>query len=322
MRGTVYARRTLEAGFTTVRDLGGETTASRALRDAVERGDIVGPRMFIATSSLASTGGHGDPSNGLSQRLSWEPSARHGVVNGVEDAKRAVRQRYKDGADLIKITATGGVLSMAKSGQKPSVHRGGDPGDRRHRRGLRLHGRSPRARGRGIKRAVRAGVTTIEHGTYMDEEAFELMKEYGAYFVPTISAGRFVAEKAAVPGYFPDVVRPKAARIGPLIFETFAAAYDAGVKIAFGTDCGVCPHGSNAQEFEYMVEAGMPAMEAILSATAVPAHLLGIERQTGTVEVGKDADLIAVGRDPIADITALQEVDFVMKGGIVYKSPG
>jgi imidazolonepropionase-like amidohydrolase len=319
LKGTLYARRTLEAGFTTVRDVGGEATASRALRDAIRRGDVSGPRMFIATQSLASTGGHGDPSNGLNRRLSWQPTAADGVVNSVDDAKQAVRQRYKDGADLIKITATGGVLSMASSGQNAQfsveeitaiVETAKDYG---FMVAAHAHGTE------GIKRAILGGVTTIEHGTFMDAEALELMKEHGTYLVPTISAGRFVAEKAQIDGYFPEVVRPKAASIGPVSQKNFDRAYKAGVNIVFGTDCGVCPHGSNAKEFLYMVEGGMPPMEAIQAATAVPARLLGIDDETGTLEPGKHADLIAVERDPLRDITVLQEVAFVMKGGDVYK---
>jgi len=320
LKGTVYARRTLEAGFTTVRDLGGEVTASRALRDAINRGDVAGPRMFIATGSLASTGGHGDPSNGLNARLSWQPTPSDGVVNSIDDARQAVRQRYKDGADWIKITATGGVLSMAASGQNSqfSVDEIRAIVDTAKDYGFSV---AAHAHGtEGIKRAIRGGVATIEHGTFMDDEAFELMKEHGAFLVPTISAGRFVAEKAAIPGYFPEVIRPKAASIGPISQSNFDRAHKAGVNIAFGTDCGVCPHGSNAKEFLYMVEGGMAPMKAIHSATSVTAKLLGIEDETGTLEVGKQADLIAVPRDPLRDVTALQDVVFVMKGGRVYKS--
>ncbi|HUP23195.1 MAG TPA: amidohydrolase family protein [Thermoanaerobaculia bacterium] len=322
LRGVVYARRTLEAGFTTVRDLGGDPTAIKALRDAIDQGWIPGPKVYAATSSLASTGGHGDPTNGLRAELTGDPGAAIGIVNGVEDARKAVRQRYKEGADLIKITATGGVLSLAKSGLNAQfaeeeiraiVDTARDYGFHvaAHAHGLE-----------GIKRAVRAGVTTIEHGTYMDEEAFALLKQHDTYFVPTISAGRFVAEKAAVPGYFPEIVRPKAAAIGPLIQDTFGKAYRAGVKIAFGTDCGVCPHGSNAKELEYMVEAGMPALEAIRSATTTTATLLGIAAEVGTLTPGKRADVIAVEGNPLDDVKRLQEVRFVMKGGVVYKAPG
>ena len=318
LRGVTHARRTLEAGFTTVRDLGGEPTAIVALRDAIARGEQVGPRIVAATSSLASTGGHGDPSNGLSRQLAWHPTPVHGLVNSPADARQAVRQRYKDGADWIKITATGGVLSVAKSGQNPQftedeiravVSTAGDYG---FRVAAHAHGAE------GIKRAVRAGVATIEHGTYMDEEAMRLMKRNGTYWVPTLSAGRFVAEQAKQAGYYPEVVRVKAATIGPVMQETFVKAYRAGVPIAFGTDCGVCLHGTNALEFQLMVEGGMPPMEAIQSATSVAADVLGLGSEIGTIEVGKKADFIAVAANPLDDITELQRVVFVMKGGAVH----
>lgn len=321
IKGLIYAERTLLAGFTTVRDVGGETTAILAVRNAIARGDMPGPRIFAATISLASTGGHGDRTNGMRADLTGDPGPREGIVNGVADARKAVRQRYKEGADLIKITATGGVLSLAKSGQNPQfteeemraiVEAANDYG---FMVAAHAHGAE------GMKRAIRAGVTTIEHGTYMDEEAFELMKEHGTWFVPTISAGNFVAEKAAVPGYFPEIIRPKAAAIGPVIQETFAKAHRAGVPIAFGTDCGVCPHGSNAQEFLYMVEGGMAPMTAIQSATVVTAKLLDIWEETGSITAGKAADLIAVEGDPIADVTRLQDVRFVMRVGRVHKAP-
>ncbi len=319
IRSTVYAERTLLAGFTTVRDLGDRYNVTVALRNAVEDGLVPGPRIFTASQSIATTGGHGDPTNGLRADLEGDPGPKEGVVNSAVDAAKAVRQRYKDGADLIKITATGGVLSLAKSGQNPQfteeliralVATADDYG---FMVAAHAHGTE------GMKRAIRGGVTTIEHGTYMDDEAMELMKEHGTWYVPTILAGKFVEEKAAVDDYYPAVVRPKAAAIGPLIQETFAKAYRAGVKIAFGTDSGVSPHGENGKEFQHMVEAGMPPMEAIHSATAATAELLGIGDELGTLEPGKRADVIAVAGDPIADIELLQDVRFVMKDGVVYK---
>ncbi len=314
-----YAERTLMAGFTTVRDLGDRFNVTVALKNAIRRGLIKGPRIFTAAKALATTGGHGDPSNGMRADLMGDPGPREGVVNTVDDAAKAVRQRYKDGADLIKITATGGVLSLAKSGENPQfteqviraiVETADDYG---FMVAAHAHGVE------GMRRAIRAGVRTIEHGTYMDAETMELMKQHGTYFVPTILAGKTVAERAAIDGYFPELVRPKAAAIGPLIHETFAKAYAAGVKIAFGTDSGVSPHGDNAKEFQYMVEAGMPAMAAIRSATAVTAELLGVDDRLGTLEPGKLADVVAVRGDPLADIKLLQDVRFVMKEGVVYK---
>lgn len=314
-----HARRTLMAGFTTVRDLGDAYNVTVSLRNAIARGLVPGPRIFTSAKSLATTGGHADPTNGYASHLMGRPGPREGVVNGVAAAREAVRQRYKDGADLIKLTATGGVLSLAKSGDNPQFMADelqaivATAKDYDMAVTVHAHGAE------GMKRAVLAGVDSIEHGTYLDDEVIALMKERGVYLVPTISAGMFVAEKARVDGYFPEVVRPKAARIGPMIQDTFAKAYRAGVPIAFGTDSGVSPHGDNAREFVFMVEAGMPAMEAIRCATVHAAKLLRAEEDLGVVEAGKYADLIAVRGDPLADVSLLQSVAFVMKGGEVYK---
>jgi imidazolonepropionase-like amidohydrolase len=319
-RSVGFAEKTLLAGFTTVRDLGGDVTIS--LRNAINRDYIKGPRVFASGRALATTGGHADPTNGMREDLVRQPTPEQGVINGIDDARRAVRQRYKDGADVIKITATGGVLSVASSGQNAQfteeeiraiVDIAKDYG---FRVAAHAHGAE------GIKRAVRAGVASIEHGTYMDEEGMALMKQRGAYYVPTIIAGKWVEEKSRIPGFFPEIVRKKAAEIGPLIQETFARAYKAGVKIAFGTDSGVSPHGDNGREFGYMVQAGMPALAAIRSATLDAATLLGQEARLGTVEAGKASDIVAVSGDPIADITAMTRVSFVMKDGVVYKRPG
>lgn len=320
-RAVGNAEKTLLAGFTSVRDLGGEVVL--ALRDAVNEGLIRGPRIFAAGKGIATTGGHGDPSNGYNAQLAHllgPPGPTEGVVNSPDEARQAVRQRYKDGSDVIKITATGGVLSYAKSGDAPQftqdevnavVEAAKDYG---YRVAAHAHGKE------GIRRAVLAGVTSIEHGTYMDDEIFKLMKQHGTWYVPTISAGKFVAEKAKIDGYFPDVVRPKAVRIGGQIQNTFAAAWKAGVKIGFGTDMGVGPHGDNAQEFVYMVEVGMPVAAALQSATIRAAEVLGVDDQ-GVIEVGKRADIIALASDPLADINAVKNVVFVMKDGAIYKSP-
>jgi len=321
LRSVVYAERTLMAGFTTVRDVGATAGVNIALRNAVNRGFVKGPRIFAAGRSIATTGGHADPTNGMRDDLQLEVTAEDGVVNGVDDARRAVRQRYKDGADLIKITATGGVLSQAASGQNPQfteeeiraiVETAKDYG---YHVAAHAHGAE------GIKRAVKAGVRSIEHGTYLDAEGIELMKKFGTFYVPTIIAGKFVSEQAKIPGYFTDVVRAKAAEIGPLIQATFGKAYKAGVKIAFGTDTGVSAHGDNAKEFEYMVEAGMPILEAIRAATLTAAELLGATDRLGTVEAGKLADVIAVPQDPTSNVTTMERVSFVMKDGVIYKQP-
>ena len=320
-RSVGYARKTLLAGFTSVRDLGGEV--SPHLRDAVNQGLVDGPRIFAAGKSIATTGGHADPTNGYNSMLSHlmgPPGPTEGVINSVEDARQAVRQRYKDGSDVIKITATGGVLSYAKSGDAPQftvdeikavVDTAKDYG---YRVAAHAHGTE------GMKRAVVAGVTSIEHGTHMTDEVMRLMKQHGTWYVPTIYAGRFVADKAKEPGYFPEIVRPKAARIGAQIQDTAGKAYRNGVKIAFGTDQGVGPHGDNAREFVYMVEAGMPAAYALQAATIHAAEVLGVDDQ-GVVEAGKRADIIAMPGDPLADIGNTMKVDFVMKDGVVHRTP-
>ena len=320
-RSVGYAKKTLHAGFTTVRDLGGEV--SLHLRDAINLGLVEGPRIYAAGKSIATTGGHGDPSNGLNSELEHlvgPPGPTEGVINGVDDARQAVRQRYKDGSDVIKITATGGVLSYARSGDAPQftveeiaaiVATAKDYG---YRVAAHAHGKE------GMRRAILGGVTSIEHGTYMDEEIFRLMKQHGTWYVPTVTAGRFVADKAKIDGYYPEIVRPKAARIGSLIQTTFGNAYRAGVKIAFGTDMGVAPHGDNASEFGYMVEAGMPANIALQSATWNAAQVLGAE-DIGRLEKGLRADIVAVPGDPTADIALTRRVDFVMKDGVVYRRP-
>ncbi|SFV04636.1 metal-dependent hydrolase family protein [Pseudoduganella namucuonensis] len=323
-RSVAYAERTLKAGFTTVRDLGAPDGLNISLKRAIASGAIPGPRMYTAGTMIATTGGHGDHSNGLSRALGkakGAPTPYEGVINGADDAREAVRARYKEGADLVKITATGGVLSQAASGQNSQFTDeelraiAATAKDYGFRVAVHAHGVE------GIKRALRAGLDSIEHGTYMDDEAIALFKKSGAYYVPTISAGKYVGEKSRDADYYSPLVRPKAAAIGPLIQATFAKAYKAGVKIAFGTDAGVFPHGDNAREFAYMVEAGMPALEAIRSATLTAAELLNQSGRLGAVEPGYAADIVAVDGDPLKDITLLQQVKFVMKDGVVYKQP-
>jgi imidazolonepropionase-like amidohydrolase len=313
-----YAEITLLAGFTTVRDLGG-TGVNIALRNAINNNTIVGPRIFTAGKAIATTGGHADPTNGRNKLLMGDPGPEQGVINSPDEARKAVRQRYKNGADNIKITATGGVLSVAKNGQNPqftieevkaicatakdygmiiAAHAHGDE---------------------GMQRAVIGGVTTIEHGTKMSTKTMDLMKEYGTYFVPTITAGKAVAENAKIEGFYPEIIVPKALEIGPKIQSTFAKAYKRGVPIAFGTDAGVFPHGLNAKEFGYMVEVGMPEMEAIQSATITNAKVLGLANQLGQIKTDYIADIVATDSNPVDDISAMERVDFVMKAGKIYK---
>ncbi|MCA9048258.1 MAG: amidohydrolase family protein [Planctomycetaceae bacterium] len=321
LRSTMYARLTLMAGFTTVRDLGDNGINSVSLRKAINAGWVVGPRIYTSGKSLATTGGHADPTNALRGDYRRDAGPVEGVVNGPDDARKAVRQRYKDGADLIKLTATGGVLSLAANGQNPQftdeelaaiVETARDYG-----MAVAVHAHGAE----GMKRAVLAGVDSIEHGTFMTEEIMDLMKQRGTFWVPTLMAGEWVAMKSQEPGYFPDVVRPKAAAIGPVMKDTFRRGRAAGVRIAFGTDSGVSRHGDNAREFELMVEGGMTPMQTIQSATIEAARLLRVEDKLGSLEPGKLADIVAVEGDPLADIKAMHQVVFVMKEGEVFRKP-
>lgn len=313
-----FAETTLLNGFTTVRDLGG-SGVNISVRNAINAAKIIGPRVFTAGKALASTGGHADPTNGSSRALLGNPGPKEGVVNSIEDAKKAVRQRYKNGADWIKITATGGVLSVAKSGDNPqfTVEEVKAICETATDYGMYV---AAHAHGdEGMRRAIIGGVKTIEHGTYMSDGTMELMKKYDAYLVPTITAGKEVAEKAKIAGFYPDIVVPKALAVGPQIQGTFARAYKKGVGIAFGTDAGVFKHGNNGKEFGFMVEAGMPAMETIQAATITNAMLLKMEGEIGQIKKGFYADIIAVEDSPIENISTMENVIFVMKNGKVYK---
>ena len=313
------ASKTLMAGFTSVRNLGDGGMETISLRDAIKEGLVIGPRIFTSGKTIATTGGHGDPTNGMPKDNYSPPSPEEGVIDSPEDAKKAVRQRYKDGADGIKITATGGVLSVAKSGENPQftdeelnsiVATANDYG---LWTAAHAHGKE------GMKRAVIAGINSIEHGTYMDQEVMDLMKSKGTYYVPTIMAGDWVAEKAKIPNFFPALVKPKAEKIGPQIQSTFAKAYKAGVKIAFGTDSGVSAHGDNWQEFILMTNAGMTNQDALKSATIETAKLLRIEDKLGQIKPGMLADIIAVQQNPVENISTVENVIFVMKDGVIYK---
>jgi imidazolonepropionase-like amidohydrolase len=318
LKATTYCEKTLMAGFTTVRDLGG-SGVNVSLRDAIKNKFIKGPRIYTCEKSIATTGGHADPTNGVKDKYKGDPGPDDGVINNAEEAAKAVRQRYKNGADCIKITATGGVLSVAQSGDGPQfttneveavVKAANDYG---FVTAAHAHGAE------GMKRAVLGGIHSIEHGTMMTEEIMKLMKEKGTYYVPTISAGKFVAEKAKIPGFYPAIIVPKALKIGPQIQETFARAYKYGVKIAFGTDTGVSLHGDNAKEFIFMTEAGMKPIETIVSATKNAGELLRIYDKVGSITPGKYADIIAVNEDPNENISTMLNVTFVMKDGVIYK---
>jgi imidazolonepropionase-like amidohydrolase len=318
IHSTVYAKRTLEAGFTTIRNVGAQGGADVALKRAIESGIVPGPRMWTARTILSATGGHGDQ-GGLRPDLWVPPTWMDGIVDSPDEGRKAVRYQHKYGADLIKITATGGVLSIGDSGdaQQFTDEEMRAIVEAAHLLGMKVaahaHGK------RGIEAAINAGVDSIEHGTYSDDATFALFKQHGTYLVPTIIAGKTVAEMATIPGHFPPSVQAKAATIGPLIQGMFKRAYAAGVKIAFGTDSGVSNHGDNALEFQYMTEAGMPPIEAILSATRGGADLIGASDRIGSLQKGRFADLVAVAGNPLTDITEMRRVTFVMKGGVIYK---
>jgi imidazolonepropionase-like amidohydrolase len=321
VRSTVYAKRTLDAGFTTIRNLGADGGADVALKRAINEGMVPGPRIWTARNTLSITGGHGDQ-GGLRADLTAAPTFADGIVDSPEEAAKAVRYQHKYGADLIKFTATGGVLSINEAGD---VQQFSDAEMRTivetaHLLGIKVaahaHGK------RGMEAAIRAGVDSIEHGTYMDEETIALFKKHGTYYVPTVLAGKTVEEMAKTPGLLHPSVREKAARIGPLIQATFGRAWKGGVKIAFGTDSGVSAHGENAREFGYMVETGMPAIDAILSATRNAADLLGAAAHVGSIQKGRYADIVATAGDPLQNIDELRRLTFVMKGGVVHKGAG
>lgn len=313
-----FARRTLLNGFTTVRDLGG-TGVNISIRNAINAGKILGPRVFTSGKALATTGGHADPTNGSSRVFIGNPGPKEGVVNSEEDARKAVRQRYKNGANWIKITATGGVLSVAKSGDNPQFTIEEVKAICETAKDYGMHVAAHAHGDEGMQRAILGGVKTIEHGTYMSDETMELMKKNDVYLVPTITAGKEVAEKATVVGFYPDIIVPKALAVGPQIQGTFAKAYKKGVGIAFGTDAGVFKHGHNGKEFAFMVQAGMGAMETIQSATITNAMLLKMDNQIGQIKEGFYADIIAVDENPLQHIDTMEKVVFVMKNGVIYK---
>lgn len=318
-RSSVIAKKTLMSGFTTVRDVGG-SGVNISLRNAINNGVIPGPRIFTSGKTIATTGGHGDRTNGFRDDLVDDPGPEQGVVNSIADARKAVRYRYKNGADLIKITATGGVMSLAKNGQNPQfteevireiVKTADDYG---------MHVAAHAHGDEGMFRAVNAGVTTIEHGSIMSDRTMRLMKEKQTYLVPTISAGEHVAKMAKIPGYYPEIIIPKALEVGVQNKATTKKAYKMGVPIAFGTDAGVFPHGDNAGEFVYMKEIGIPAEYSLNSATITNAKLLNMENLLGQLKEGFYADIIAVDESPLENIATLENVIFVMKDGKVYKN--
>ncbi|HEY8683546.1 MAG TPA: amidohydrolase family protein, partial [Rhodanobacter sp.] len=322
IRSTVYARRTLLAGFTSVRNVGDNDYDSVALRNAINAGIVPGPRIFTAGVPIGTTGGHADPTDGYRANLAGDPGPSEGIINSPDDARKAVREHYKNGVDLIKIMPSGGVLDESASADNAqmTIEEISAVVAAAHDYGYTVAAHAHGAE--AIRRAVLGGVDSIEHGTYMDAADMKLMKQHGTWYVPTIIAGKYVQEMASQPGYYPPQVAAKAKLVGPIIQATAGKAYRAGVKIAFGTDAAVYPHGQNAREFEYMVQAGMPPLFTIQAATTHAAELLHKQDQLGQIAVGRAADIIAVPGNPLDDITAMQRVSFVMKDGVIYKEAG
>lgn len=320
--GAAHAQQTLEAGFTTVRVVGTAHFGDLALRNAINAGWVPGPRIVGAGISFGIRGGHCDETDGLRPGLFGpEAGIEAGVANGVEEVRNAVRYMVKYGADVIKICATGGVLSLTDSAglqqyTEEEMRAVVETATMLQRRvAAHAHGTA------GIKAAVRAGVTSIEHGSILDPEAVQLMKQRGTWLVPTLLAG-YTVESLATAKKLPPPVAVKALAVAPRMRASFKMAVDAGVKIALGTDAGVMPHGTNAREFELMVQYGMAPMQAIQAGTLNGATLLGREADVGSLAPGKLADLVAVKGDPLEDIKTLQHVEFVMKGGVVFKQDG
>jgi imidazolonepropionase-like amidohydrolase len=319
MLGAGYARKTLMAGFTTVADLGGANEAVFALRDGIARGDVVGPRVIASGSSVTVHGGHGD-ANGFRDDVLHVLSS-NSVCSGPEDCMRAVREQVRAGADVIKITSTGGVLSntAAGLGQQFTDAELAAIVEVGHRMGRKVTAHAHGAD--GVNAFLRAGGDSIEHGTYLDDESIRLFRSTGAWLVPTLMAGDFVARVASGPdNFFTPAQTAKALEAGPRMQDMAARAHRGGVRIAFGTDSGVSPHGDNAQEFALLVRAGMTPLQAIQTATVNAAEHLGIADEAGRLAVGMPADLIAVSGDPLTDVTELERVRFVMKGGVVHRA--
>jgi imidazolonepropionase-like amidohydrolase len=314
----IYAKRTLEAGFTTIRDVGASEYIDAALRNAINAGKIAGPRMQVATLSLSATGGHGDL-NGFSPYLKFTGLDR--VVDGVDELRKQIRTNIKYGADVIKVLATAGVLSEEESVGAPQYSQEELNAVVEE---AKMWGRKVAAHAHGtegIKRAIRAGVASVEHGSFIDEEGIRLMKERGTYLVADIYNDDYILAEFAKLGY-PDKIIEKERLVGRTQRENFQKAAKAGVKIAYGTDAGVYPHGWNGKQFAHMVKWGLTPTQAIQAATLSAADLLGWNDKVGVISSGAFADIIAVDGDPLKDVTELERVKFVMKGGVVYKTAG
>jgi len=321
LRSTLYARRTLMAGFTTVRNVGDTNYDTVALRQEIATGTVIGPRIFTAGPAISTTGGHADSTNGLSMELQGDPGPMQSIFNGADEARKVVRLHYKEGADLIKAMPSGGVMDLGTNGSGPQMTEDEIRAivETAHDYGMKVavHAHGAEA----IRRSIIAGVDSVEHGTFMDDEDIKLMVQHGTFYCPTVYTGQYVAEQAKK-GAYPPTVAAKAIAIGPQIMNTVTRAYRGGVKFAYGTDAGVYPHGQNWEDFIYLVKAGLPPAYTLQMATINAAELLGRDNEVGTVAPGKYADLVAVPGNPLDDISVMSRVNFVMKAGVVYKRGG
>ncbi len=316
---SVNARVTLMAGFTTVRDVGSRDSIDVGLRNAIANGKIAGPRMLVSVHAIGATGGHCDE-GGYRQGLFPETGPWVGVINGADQAREAVRLAHKYGADIIKTCATGGVLSLTDDVDTPQLTQEelnaivDEAHALRRKTAAHAHGAE------GAKRAIRAGIDSIEHGSFMDDEALDMMKQRGTYLVPTLIAGESLKEKMEKGLYLPPAIAAKARAAVAARTQMFQHAVAKGVKIGFGTDAAVYPHGHNAEEFHLMVDLGMKPMDALRSAASADAELLGLADKIGTLQTGKLADVVAVPGDPMENIRKTEQVLFVMKEGVIYKN--
>ncbi len=316
IHSTLYAHRTLMAGFTTVRDLGSGEALDVGLRNAIRDGVVPGPRILASVHALGARGGHCDETGFPAGLFGDEPGVEDGIAAGADQFRDAVRYQVKYGADVIKICATGGVLSLADEVDTPQITQEEMNAivDEAHR--LRKKAAAHAHGAEGAKVAIRAGIDSIEHGSFLDDEALRMMKEKGVYLVPTLLAGEFVTSPDR---HYPPEIAEKAKAAIARRSETFRKALAMGVKIAFGTDSAVSPHGLNARELKLLVDHGMTPAAALRTATASAADLLGLSKTIGTLEPGKQADIVAVPGNPLADITVTERVSFVMKGGRIFK---
>lgn len=321
IRSTAYARKTLMAGFTTVRDVGSGDYVDVGLRNSIRDGVVPGPRMMVAVHALGARGGHCDEGGFPYGRFGDEPGLEQGIMSGADGFRDSVRFQVKYGADVIKICATGGVLSLSDEVDTPQLTQDEMNAivDEAHR--LRKKVAAHAHGNEGAKAAIRAGVDSIEHGSFMDDEALRMMKERGTWLVPTLLAGEYTAGRSEIRHYPPEIAAKAKAAVAARS-DMFRRALKTGVKIAFGTDSAVSPHGINAQEFGLLVNLGMKPAAALRAATSSAADLLGLSKVLGTLEPGKTADVVAVPGNPLADITVMEKVKFVMKEGQVFKNEG